>query len=68
MSRFTSLAIGVAALCLTASYGASADQGTIHTNLHLTDQGTIHTNLQLTDQGTIHTNLQLTDQGTIHTN
>jgi UDP-3-O-[3-hydroxymyristoyl] glucosamine N-acyltransferase len=77
MSRFTSLAIGFAALCVTASYGASAhvpstatltDEGTIHTNLQLTDEGTIHTNSQLTDEGTIHTNLRLTDEGTIHTN
>ncbi len=65
MSRFTSLTIGIAALCLTASYGVSAR---VSSPVTLTDQGTIHTNSQLTDQGTIHTNLQLTDQGTIHTN
>ncbi len=77
MPRFTSLTIGLAALCVTASYGALAhvpsqvtltDEGTIHTNLQLTDEGTIHTNPRLTDEGTIHTNLQLTDEGTIHTN
>jgi hypothetical protein len=65
MSRFTSLAIGFAALCMAASYGASAHVSSPAT---LTDQGVIHTNLQLTDQGVIHTNLQLTDQGVIHTN
>ena len=65
MSRFTSLAIGFAALCLMASYGASAH---VPSPATLADQGIIHTNLQLTDQGIIHTNLRLTDQGIIHTN
>jgi hypothetical protein len=61
MIRFTSLAIGFAALCL--SFGASAH---VPNSASLTDDGIIHTNLA--DDGIIHTNLSLTDDGIIHTN
>jgi hypothetical protein len=64
MTRTTSLILGFAAFCLTASLSqarvataASPDDGSIH---HFTDDGSIH---HFADDGSIH---HFTDDGSIH--